>query len=70
MLTSRSRITAQRLHTLREQTGDITLIDVRTPAEYRAGHVPGAKLLPLDRLTPEALAAQLRQADLHIITSN
>lgn len=64
MLTNLPRITAQRLHTLREQAGDITLIDVRTPTEFRTGHVPGAKLLPLDRLTPEALALQLPQADL------
>jgi rhodanese-related sulfurtransferase len=40
------------------------LIDVRTPAEYRAGHVPGAKSLPLDRLTPEAFEIQLPQAEL------
>jgi len=58
------RITAQRLYSLREQAGDIMLIDVRTPAEYRAGHVPGAKSLPLDRLTPEALEMQLPQAEL------
>lgn len=25
-------------------------IDVRTPEEYAAGHVPGARLLPLDQL--------------------
>ena len=26
------------------------LLDVRTPEEYRDGHLPGAKNLPLDRL--------------------
>ncbi|NLG24896.1 MAG: rhodanese-like domain-containing protein [Clostridiales bacterium] len=27
----------------------IRLIDVRTPEEYRDGHIPGSELLPLDR---------------------
>jgi rhodanese-related sulfurtransferase len=29
-----------------------TLIDVRTPAEFKAAHVNGAQLYPLDRLDP------------------
>ncbi len=28
----------------------IRLIDVRTPGEYRAGHIPGSVNVPLDRL--------------------
>ena len=27
------------------------LLDVRQPDEYRAGHIPGAKLIPLDQLS-------------------
>ena len=30
----------------------VRLIDVRTPQEYAAGHVPGAVLVPLDALDP------------------
>jgi rhodanese-related sulfurtransferase len=30
------------------------LLDVRTSGEYAAGHVPGAKLIPLDKLDPGA----------------
>lgn len=35
------------------QNGDPTLIDVRTPAEYREVHVRGARNVPLDGLSPE-----------------
>jgi len=36
----------------------LRLIDVRTPAEYRAAHVEGADNVPLDRLDPEKVAAE------------
>jgi rhodanese-related sulfurtransferase len=31
-------------------TGDFTLLDVREPSEYEAGHLPGAVHIPLSRL--------------------
>ena len=31
----------------------VQLLDVRTPGEYAAGHVPGARLVPLDDLDPK-----------------
>ena len=33
----------------------VTLIDVRTPAEYGEVHIPGSVLMPLDRLDMEAV---------------
>ncbi|MFF5974871.1 rhodanese-like domain-containing protein [Streptomyces sp. NPDC012769] len=30
--------------------GELTVVDVRTPAEYAGGHLPGALNVPLDRL--------------------
>ena len=34
------------------------LLDVRTPGEYAAAHVPGAKLIPLDELDPAAFSRE------------
>jgi len=39
-------------------TGEITILDVRQPSEYNAGHIPGATLLPLPQL-----ADRLRELD-------
>ena len=41
------------------------LIDVRTPSEFRAAHVKGAELHPLDQLDPAALA-QDNQSNRHV----
>ncbi|MFG2333625.1 rhodanese-like domain-containing protein [Streptomyces sp. NPDC048604] len=40
--------------------GSLTVVDVRSPAEYASGHVPGALNVPLDRLA-QAVPA-LREA--------
>jgi rhodanese-related sulfurtransferase len=37
---------------LHAERRDLIVLDVRTEGEYRAGHIPGAKHLPLDRLAP------------------
>ncbi len=34
----------------KEKGETVQLIDVRSPEEYKAGHVPGAKLVPLNTL--------------------
>lgn len=34
--------------------GNVQLIDVREPHEYRGGHVPGAKLIPLSTVPTRA----------------
>lgn len=43
------------LHELRKGHA-LALLDVRTPAEHAEVHIPGAHLLPLDRLEPDKLA--------------
>ncbi len=44
----------------------ITLVDVRTPAEFAGGHVPGAVNIPLDQV--EARITELPEVgDIHVI---
>lgn len=41
------------------------VLDVRTPAEYEAGHIPGAKLIPHDQVA--ARAAELPAKDRPVV---
>lgn len=50
-------ITPDRLQELRQSGNRIDLIDVRTPAEFRAVHSEPARNVPLDRLDPPAVMA-------------
>lgn len=43
------------LKALIDRGAAVDLLDVRTPGEYRAAHVAGARLMPLDELDVEAL---------------
>ena len=47
--------------------GPVTLIDVRSPAEFASGHALGARNLPLDRLDATALAKEPRLGPLYVI---
>lgn len=51
-------ILPQQLHAILKEGKKINLIDVRTSAEYRAGHVAGARLIPLDELKSEIPSAE------------
>ncbi len=56
-------ILPQRLNVILDDGKKVNLIDVRTAAEYRAGHVAGAKLIPLDELSADTLAENELYAD-------
>jgi len=47
-----SSITWQEAHELTKEypTGEVTFLDVRQPKEYKSGHLPGAKLIPMGEL--------------------
>ena len=55
-------IAPQNLNSLRQQPEQVHVIDVRSAAEYSAGHVLGAVSIPLDELTPEELSRQLNDS--------
>lgn len=49
-LQTKSPVLPRELHQLITAGHPAELLDVRTPAEFAAAHVPGAKLVPLDEL--------------------
>ena len=52
ILTNFESISAKEAYHLLEKDDDnVTLLDVRTPQEFQSGHIPHAKLIPLDLLS-------------------
>jgi rhodanese-related sulfurtransferase len=47
---------AKQLHSFLDHNGNVLLLDVRTPAEYSKGHIPGAINVPI-----EVLAQKIRE---------
>jgi len=56
-------ISVRELHRWLAAGGAAELLDVRTPGEFAAAHVPDAKLVPLDDLDPAAFLKQCGAAD-------
>jgi rhodanese-related sulfurtransferase len=56
-------VTARELNRRMAAGQPAELLDVRTPVEFDAAHVPGAKLVPLDQLEPESFLRQRIQCD-------
>lgn len=52
-------VTPEQLHAELLAGKSPVLVDVRTPAEYRAGHIPGAQLIPVDELSPATIENHL-----------
>lgn len=51
---SYQKITAVQVKARLDKGDRLTVIDVRTPDEYAAGHVPGSVLLPFDEIKAKA----------------
>jgi rhodanese-related sulfurtransferase len=47
--------------------GSTVLIDVRSPAEFRSVHIPGAELHPLDSLNPAELIKKYPDVPIHLV---
>ena len=59
-------ITAQKAKQIMDNEQGAIIVDVREPDEYSAGHIPGAKLLPLGNLNKLA-ATELPDLDATIL---
>jgi rhodanese-related sulfurtransferase len=57
------KLQANQLHQALENGKRVTLIDVRTPVEHDEMHIPGSKLMPLDRLDPAAVKSASGNAE-------
>ncbi len=64
MSTQVSTISPQQLHEVKRRGRYAPLLDVRSVAEYRAGHIPGAQLIPVDTLSADALARTFQRPSL------
>jgi rhodanese-related sulfurtransferase len=57
-------IQPQELHSLLTSERPIMLIDVRSPAEYAGGHIPGARNMPLGAFTAEQIISQAAEREI------
>jgi len=55
---TQSMISPLNLQRLLASGKTVHLIDVRSPAEHQASHIPGSKLIPLNELDPEAFGRE------------
>lgn len=64
MSTQVETISPQQLHEVKGRGRYAPVLDVRSVAEYRAGHIPGAQLIPVDVLSEDALAQTFKRPSL------
>ena len=59
-----STISPRQIHEERRRGRYTPVLDARSVAEYRAGHVPDAQLIPVDSLSADALAHAFKRPGL------
>jgi rhodanese-related sulfurtransferase len=62
-LQTKSSVSPRELNCLLAGGGPVELLDVRTPGEFAAAHVPGARLVPLDELDAAVFLQQRGASD-------
>jgi rhodanese-related sulfurtransferase len=62
-LQSQNAVAPRELHRLLAEGSPAELLDVRTPAEHAAAHVPGAKLIPVGELDAAAYLKERTPGD-------
>ena len=64
MSTQVETISPQQLHEVKSRGRYAPVLDVRSVAEYRAGHIPGAQLIPVETLSADALEQAFKRPTL------
>jgi len=64
MSTQIATITPRQLHDAQRKGRYSPVLDVRTAAGYRVGHIPGALLVPIEELEPEVVKTQFKRPNL------
>jgi rhodanese-related sulfurtransferase len=64
MSTQVPTVSPQQLHEVRRRGQFAPVLDVRSVAEYRAAHIPGAQLIPVDALSVDAVAQAFNRPSL------
>ena len=59
-----STISPQQLHEVKRRGQYAPVLDVRSVAEYRGGHIPGAQLIPIDSLSADAVERAFKRPSL------
>lgn len=50
-----------------QAAGEVVLVDVRTPAEFEAGHIPGAWNVPVDQVAARVEEIRARASDAELV---
>lgn len=64
---SKGKVNAVNVNELKEDLNNINLIDIREPYEYKSGHLPKAKNIPMDKILSEADKYLDKSKEYHII---
>lgn len=64
---SRNRVNSINANDLEELLGKINLIDIREPYEYKNGHLPTAKNIPMGKILAEPDKYLNKDKEYHII---
>jgi rhodanese-related sulfurtransferase len=64
---TRSNVKSVNVNELDELFGKINLIDIREPYEYKSGHLPTAKNIPMDKIISEPQKYLDKSKEYHII---
>lgn len=64
---SKSKYNSVDVNELEELLGNINLIDIREPYEFRAGHLPSAKNIPMDEVLDDTDKYLDKSKEYHIV---